>query len=109
MKKKSTPKLKQNPKAQLRHAFDRITTVVTTHAVLVVFVIAGLSIGLALVRARSYLNPVRDENRYEQAIAKNTYNKIDYTLVRRLQASLSSGDVQVNQSLSPNRNNPFSE
>lgn len=111
MKKQPVTRLKQkkNPIAQLHSAANKALAVIGTHTVLIIFVIAGAAIGMALVRARGYLNPIRDENRYNQAVSKNTYSKINYTLVNKLQASLSSNDVKVNQSLSPNRNNPFAE
>jgi hypothetical protein len=73
------------------------------------FVLAGAMLGFSLIRARGYLDPVRDESRYTEATGKNTYSKIDYKLVEKLEASLNKAPVDVNPSLAPNRSNPFSE
>lgn len=107
IKKVKAPKV--STKARLRAVTSRVSSLFAGHGVVIMFVIAGGTIGFALVRARSYLNPVRDESRYTEASAKNNYSKIDYTLVNKLEASLDRAPIDVTQSLAPNRKNPFSE
>ncbi len=109
-KKSKKPKAaKVSTKAQLRAVTTRARTVFAGHGVVIMFLIAGGSIGFALVRARSYLNPARDEERFTAATSKNKYSKIDYTLVNKLELSLNRAPIDVSQSLAPNRKNPFSE
>ncbi len=100
---------KQDPKQQLAYKLLKVSRMFTEHAVVVMFIIGGLTVGVALLRARSYLNPARDENRYQEAASKNTYSKIDYKLVKKLQDSLTSAKISVSQAVDPNRKNPFSE
>lgn len=100
---------KSDMKAQFKGAVTKVTETFATHGVVIMFVLAGTMIGLALMRSRGYLNPVRDESRYTEASGRNNYSKIDYKLVSKLEETLNKAPVDVNPSLAPNRNNPFSE
>ena len=106
-KKSKAPKT--SSKEQLSQLLSRMTAVLAAHGVLIMFLLAGVTIGFALVRARGYLNPTRDEAAYTNATSHNNYSKIDYKLVNKLEASLNRAPINVGQSLSPNRSNPFSE
>ena len=111
MKKKSKAVKKQHVslKEQLTHAVKSTQAKLTGHGVFIMFVIAGAAIGFALYRSSTYLNPNRNENHYQEVSANNSYSKIDYTLVDKLQDALNDTDVTVNPELAPNRSNPFSE
>jgi len=108
-KKKKIPTPKTDPKAEIQRLIRKTTETFAAHGVVIMFVVAGAMIGAALVRSRSYLSPNRDESRYTEASGKNNYSKIDYKLVKKLEASLQKAPIDVTQSLAPNRNNPFSE
>lgn len=108
-KSKKAKKSQQQSSAQLRQIVMQATQLFASHGVLIMFLVAGATIGFSLVRARSYLNPSRDEDRYNDNISHITYSKIDYTLVNRLEASLNRAPINVGQSLAPNRKNPFTE
>ena len=109
MKKKKKNINSQNLLVQLKKYLTMVGHVLNKHSVVVIFIVAGATIGYSLVRSQGYLNPLRDETRYTEASGKNVYNKIDYALVTKLQKSLNDIDIQVRQSLSPDRKNPFSE
>lgn len=108
--KKTKPVLsKKNPKDTAALLARKAAAFINTHSVVLIFILAGAAIGTALVRSRSLLNPVRNEAHYTDLVSKNKYGKVDYTLVNKLQHSLTDKDITVSQSLSPNRKNPFSE
>ncbi len=81
----------------------------SAHGVFIMFLIAGASIGFALYNSRTYLNPVRDEVKYQELSSSNNYNKIDYTIVTKLSEALNDIDVKASQAIDPDRKNPFSE
>jgi hypothetical protein len=108
-KKKKAKAPKVDSKEALRKYIAKATELFAVHGVVIIFIVAGATIGMALVRARAYLEPARDENRYTEESAKNNYSKIDYKLVEKLENSLVKAPVDVNQNVDPNRNNPFSE
>ena len=109
MAKKKAKAPKKDSKEQLRKLASKVTELFAVHGVVIIFIVAGSTIGMALIRARAYLEPVRDETRYTEESGKNNYSKIDYKLVEKLENSLVKAPVDVNQNLAPNRNNPFSE
>ncbi len=108
-KSKKVKKSHKNQKEALLVSLLRTRNFVATHAFVLLFAVGGLTIGFALLRARSYLNPIRDENRYSESTSKIKYSKIDQKILNRLKLSQNDTDVQVKQSLVPNRSNPFNE
>lgn len=111
MKKKNNKSSKQKKPtiALLLVYVKKLIKMVRAHGIFIMFLIAGGAIGFALLRSQAYLNPPRDEAKYQELSAGVSYSKIDYTLVNKLQAALKDTDVTVTQNLAPNRNNPFSE
>lgn len=110
MKKKNKSTKQKKPTKTLLLAYvSGLVKVVKAHGVLIMFLVAGGAIGFALLRSQNYLNPPRDEAKYQELSAGVSYSKIDYTLVKKLESALSDTDVTVTQNLAPNRNNPFSE
>lgn len=111
MKKKNkiTKKQNESTKSKVLHVVAKLKQKVLTHGVLIMFTIAGGSIGYALYRSKGYLNPGRDEAKYQELSSSLNYSKIDYKLVEKLQEALNDTDVTVTQNLAPNRSNPFSE
>ncbi|MEI7632470.1 MAG: hypothetical protein WCJ60_04075 [bacterium] len=105
-------KLTSQKKSSLKDiikAFDGILNVLKVHGVLVMFLIAGAAIGFSLVRSQDYLDPARDEAKYNELSSGMSYKKIDYNLVKKLKSALEDTDVSVSQSLAPDRSNPFNE
>jgi hypothetical protein len=112
MSKKSTTKSKKqkvSSKEQLQGIAQSAQKILAGHGVFVMIVVAGLSIGFALYKSRSYLNPYRDEAKYSELSVKNNYSKIDYTLVEKLSEVLTDAEITVSQDIAPGRENPFSE
>lgn len=101
-----------NKKSQKDSLLDSLRSTqefIAAHAFVIVFVVGGLSIGFSLVRARSYLNPSRDETRYTDGSAKINYSKIDQKILDRLKLTQNEQQSQVSKNLAPNRSNPFNE
>ena len=105
-KKSKVPKV--SSKEQLSARLSKVTGLLAGHGVVIMFIVAGATIGFALIKAHSYLNPSRDEGRYTDASGHNNYSKIDYKLVNKLEASLNRAPIKVTTSTS-NRSNPFNE
>lgn len=108
-KKNKSTKQKKSTKTLLLVYVNGLVGFVRAHGILIMFLIAGGAIGFALLRSQAYLNPPRDEAKYQELSAGVNYSKIDYTLVKKLESALNDTDVTVTQKLAPNRNNPFSE
>lgn len=111
MKNKSIKKhaTKKTSKEQVMLLADKLRQTFALHGVFIMVLIAGGSLGYALYKAQTYLNPVRNEARYQELTANNTYSKIDYTIVTKLSEALEDIDVQANKNIDPTRKNPFSE
>lgn len=102
-------KTKVSSKEQLQGLIARTKSVLAGHGVFVMIVIAGLSIGYALYKSRTYLNPYRDEAKYTELTNNNKFSKIDYKLVEKLSEVLNDAEITVSQNITPGRENPFSE
>ena len=100
---------KPNSKAALATSLRRAQELIAVHALILVCVVGGLAIGFSLIRARSYLNPPRNDDRYNDATSKLNYSKIDQTVLGRLKQTQNDKENQIGQSLAPNRSNPFNE
>jgi predicted Zn-dependent protease len=110
MKKKAKQiKNKRSSKEQLDTVLYKLRSIFAAHGVFIMFVIAGSAIGFALYKSRTYLNPVRNEDKYQELSSKNNFSKIDYTIVDKLSDALKDIDVKASQAIDPNRKNPFSE
>lgn len=107
-KQKKAQKKKINSKEQLAHIISIAKQILAAHGVFIMFLLAGASIGFALYKGKTYLEPVRDDAKYQELTAKG-YSKIDYNLVNKLSEALNDTDITVSQSKDPNRKNPFSE
>ncbi len=81
----------------------------STHRILIVFLVSSVAIMLALVQTRSYLNPSRDEAIYIELSTGINYNGIDDVIVKKLQSTQNDKEIQVNANLVPDRSNPFNE
>jgi len=108
-KSKAAKKQKTNYKDVLKHAVHTAQAKLAGHGVFVLFLLAGAAIGFSLLRSRAYLNPVRDDNHYQEVVSSTNYSTIDLKLVNKLTDALNDTDVTVSPSLAPNRSNPFSE
>jgi hypothetical protein len=107
-KNKKIQKQKVTSKEQLQHAAEKTKALFAAHGVFIMFLLAGTSIGYALYKGKTYLTPIRDENKYQELSAQS-YSKIDYALVNKLSEALSDKQVTVTSSNNPTRSNPFSE
>jgi hypothetical protein len=108
MKKKKAKKSSINSREQLQLIAEKIKVIFAAHGAFIMFLLAGTSIGYALLKGKTYLDPARDEAKYSELTAKS-FNKIDYTLVDKLSEALQDKNATVSQNKDPNRSNPFSE
>lgn len=105
---KKNNKKKVDSKARMLHVVEKSKVFLGVHGVFLMCLLAGVSIGFALYKGKTYLSPSRDEAKYQELSSK-TYSKIDYNLVTKLSQALSDQDVTISQNKDPNRSNPFSE
>lgn len=105
---KKAKKNSVNSKEQLQLLANKIKAIFAAHGAFIMFLLAGTSIGYALYKGKTYLDPARDETKYSELTAKS-FNKIDYALVEKLSEALQDKNATVSQNKDPNRSNPFSE
>jgi len=88
---------------------SRLFSSIANYRLTIMFVIFGLVVGLALFRARSYTNPVRDEAVYEQKLTEQEPITIDTELIDKIKASIDDEDSSITENTAPGRTNPFNE
>jgi len=92
-----------------RNLTEKASEFFAKHRFTLVFIIASSAVLFALLQSRTYLNPVRNEARYEEGKLKINYASIDQEVVDEISRTLDDKNIEVTPSLVPNRNNPFSE
>lgn len=88
---------------------SRLITFTSLHRLIIVFVIVGLALSFALLRTRSFLNPERNEARYNDEKLKINYKSVDYEIVNKLKETQQDSSVTVEKNLQQGRTDPFTE
>lgn len=77
--------------------------------VFVVLLLVSAVLIMSLLRSRSYLNPERNEDRYNEGVLQIKYSTIDQKILTEIAGTLDDKNIEVDSSLEPGRNNPFAE
>lgn len=93
----------------LQDTSKRFTNFASKRRFLTVFIIASAAVLAALLQSGAYINPTRNETRYEEELLQINYSTIDQEIVDKLQQTQQDVNIEVDPKLVPNRNNPFSE
>jgi hypothetical protein len=88
---------------------SKITSFASRRKFLTVFIIASAAVLAALLKSQAYINPTRNEARYEEEKLKINYSTIDQEIVSKLSKTQEDKNIEVDPQLVPNRSNPFSE
>lgn len=88
---------------------DKYGNVVFRKQVFIVLLIVSAVLILSLLQSRSYLNPTRNETRYQEEVLKIKYSTIDQAVIDEISATLNDKTIEVDPNFEPGRNNPFSE
>ncbi len=86
-----------------------IESLTKRHRFSTIFVISSIAVIMALLQSGAYLNPSRNNRRYEEALTKINYKAIDQKTVKKLQKSQQDKEINVSPDFVQNRNNPFAE
>jgi hypothetical protein len=93
----------------LKNFLPKFLNFFTKHRFSAVFIIASASVIAALIQSGTYLNPTRNDLKYEEEKVRINYSSIDEEIVEKLNETQNDANVEVNESLVPSRSNPFSE
>lgn len=93
----------------LKSSTSKIIAYITKYRFTAVFIVASASVIAAVVQSGTYLNPPRNDDRYNDEKLKINYSSIDKDIVEKLSKTQQDATVEVNENLVPSRNNPFTE
>ena len=86
-----------------------ISAYMARHRIILVFLVAGGAILLTLLQTSIYTNPERNDARFEAGKSAINVFTIDQDIVDKLSKTGEDQNIEVDQSLVPNRKNPFTE
>jgi hypothetical protein len=79
------------------------------HRTIIVIFIACTAIFASIMQAQSYLNPVRNEDKYTEVQSSSNTKKIDPAIVEKLSKTQEDYNSTADSSFVPDRSNPFAE
>jgi|GEM_PF-2166385 len=79
------------------------------HRTVIIIFIACIAIISSVLQAESYLNPVRNEDKYTEVQSSANTKKIDQAIVEKLSKTQEDQYGTVTSDFVPDRNNPFAE
>jgi hypothetical protein len=82
---------------------------ISKHRTVIIVFVACIAILAALMQTQSYLNPVRNEDKYTEVKSSISAKKIDEEKLEKLQTTEQDGDTSVDSNFVPDRSNPFTE
>ncbi len=86
-----------------------LSSFMARHRFILVFLVACGVILITLLQTRIYTNPERNDARFETGKSAINVFTIDQDIVDKLSKTSEDQNIEVDQSLVPNRNNPFIE
>ena len=107
-KKHQTPQINLSADS-LKHAADRIVSMITVHRFVLLFIILGAALVFALLETRRYIDIPRNETLYQEEITKINYKRIDKELLDSFDDARNDQAVEVDTQFTPDRTNPFTE
>jgi hypothetical protein len=87
----------------------KITGYVGRHRTVIVIFIACIAIFASVIQAQSFLNPVRNEDKYTEVQSSSNSKKIDQAIVEKLSKTQEDYNSTADSSFVPDRSNPFAE
>jgi hypothetical protein len=99
-------------KAQLEKSKTKgsdLIAYITKHRTVIIIFVASTAIIAALMQTQSYLNPARNEDKYNENKSSITTKTIDEEKLEKLQAIQQDKIESVDSSFVPDRSNPFVE
>lgn len=93
----------------LKQASKKYLDIVNRNQVFIVLLIASSVLIYTLIQSQTFIDPPRDESRYDEEIVKINYATIDQDVVDEISATLEDQDIDVDPNFVPGRNNPFAE
>jgi hypothetical protein len=82
---------------------------ISKHRTVILILVASVAIIISVLQAQSYLNPPRDENKYNEIKATITTKEIDQETVIKLQKTQDDVENTADSNFVEDRTNPFAE
>lgn len=93
----------------LKISLNKYIQYINVHQVFIVLLIASSVLVFTLVQSKTYLDPARDEAKYNEEVLKINYATIDQQVVDDISSTLDDQDINVDPNFVPGRSNPFAE
>jgi len=87
----------------------KIIGYVGRYRTVIVIFIACIAIFASVMQAQSYLNPVRNEDKYMEVQSSANSKKIDQAIVEKLSKTQGDYSSTADSNFVPDRSNPFAE
>jgi fumarate reductase subunit C len=94
---------------KIKNSSTKYIDFIYKNQVFIVLVVCSAVLIFALLQSRTYLNPERNEVRYEEERLKINYSTIDEEIVNEIRATLDDKNITVDSNFVPDRRNPFAE
>ena len=102
-----------NDKRKLVERFEqsgsKAISLVSEHRAVIIIFIACVAILASVLQTQSYLNPSRNEDKYNEVQSTANTKKIDQTIVDKLSKTQDDQNNTADSNFVPDRNNPFAE
>lgn len=96
-------------KSQFTSVIEKSHSFISKYILLFTVTVSSLTIIIALLISQHYINPVRDEQVYNEGEAQISFKEINQDKLKTLQESLETSNVEVGTDFVPDRTNPFAE
>lgn len=87
----------------------KIVGLISKHRTVILIFIASIAILASVLQTQSYLNPVRNEDKYTEVQSTANSKKIDQAIVDKLSKTQNDQNSTVDSNFVPDRSNPFTE
>jgi hypothetical protein len=94
---------------KIKNSSTKYIDLIYKNQVFIVLLICSAVLIFALLQSGTYLNPERNEARYEEERLKINYATIDEDIVNEIKATLDDKNIIVDSNFVPDRRNPFAE
>jgi hypothetical protein len=96
-------------KEKAQKLFRSAVVFTASHRAIIIFFIISVAVIVTLLQTRTFLDPGRNETRYQEEVVKIKYSTIDEEIVEKLKTTEEDANIDVGSNLVPDRNNPFDE
>jgi hypothetical protein len=105
----SKKEAKNKEKRSMHEQLEHYGVLFARYRFTIIVIVFGLSVGYAIVRARTYSSVLRDETTYEQLVNEQDITTLKPQQVELIRERTGDSTPVIESSPTPGRTNPFTE